>query len=353
VSFDEINDYLGEFPHASQKIQKWTKRVQPIIKEMLGISHCHYAFDKETRTFFDDNLTLSVKAATKALDMAGMKAKDIELIIYGGAHSEQIPPISTRIQESLGIHRCAEFQIHSNCTSVYKAIKLADVMLRSGEYKNALVISSSIASSCFMPEFYNQEILTKDDIFLRWYLCDGAGAIVFNSQKEKDKGFFLEDTYIESSGGNKQAAMYNELPYRWNSPLENYTTGAHHIRQIYLSDMKEFALEDNGKTIFYNALGRMLEDKKIDLSKLKNFVVNMPSRFVRSFIIDECLNYGIQKEKFYSAIEDIGYAGPPAAIISVDRLIDNQVFENEDLIFSFAMEVSKFMQAGFTLRYYE
>lgn len=353
IPFEEINNHLGSFDIKSKKLQKWAERVQPIMQDMLGIQYCYYAFDKEKREFTDDNLSLSVKAARIALERANLKPSDIDLLIYGGAYSNQMPPVSTRIQEALGIDICGEFHIHSNCTSVYKAIKLAHTMLQSGEYKNALVVSSSVASSCFIPEFYNQEALTKDDIFLRWYLCDGAGAMVFTAQDEKDEGFYLEDTYIESAGGHKQSAMYNELPYHYSNPLDDYKTGAHHIRQIYLSDMKEYALEENGKTIFYNALKRMIEKKKVNLEHLENFVVNMPSKFVRASIIDECVELGIPKDKFYSAIEDVGYAGPPAAIISIDNLLQTRTFEDEDLVFSFVMEVSKFMQGGFTLRYHK
>lgn len=191
IDFDEINHYLGEFHEAPQKIKNWAGRVQPIIKEMLGINHCYYAFDNQTRTFTDDNLTMSVKAAKKAMEDAGVLAKDIDLLIYGGAFSHQIPPITTRIQEELGIGLCGEIHIHSNCTSIYKAIKLAHTMLASGEYKNALIISSSVASSCFIPEFYNQALITKEDIFLRWYLCDGAGAMIFFPRQKTKKKVFI------------------------------------------------------------------------------------------------------------------------------------------------------------------
>lgn len=350
IDFDEINHYLGEFQEAPKKIKNWAGRVQPIIKEMLGINHCYYAFDNETRTFTDDNLTMSVKAAKKAMEDAGVLAKDIDLLIYGGAFSHQIPPITTRIQEELGIDLCGEIHIHSNCTSVYKAIKLAHIMLASGEYKNALVISSSVASSCFIPEFYNQSLITKEDIFLRWYLCDGAGAMLFSAVKDEKEGLYLEDTYFESTGSKKRSAMGNSYPYHWTNPKEDYQNGYHHIRQIYLNEMRDYAMEENGKSIFHNALIRMINEKDIDLKDLKHFVVNMPSKFVRELIIEECLGLGIRKDQFYSAIEDVGYAGPPAALISIDNLLKEHTYQSGDLIFSFVMEVSKFMQAGFTLR---
>ena len=131
IPFDDINNYLGNFELASKKLKRWAENVQPMVKEMLGIKYCHYAFDNKTRTFTDDNLTMSVKAAKIALEKANLKAQDIDLLIFGGAFSEQMPPISTRIQEALGIDNCGELHIHSNCTSIYKAIKLAHVLLQT------------------------------------------------------------------------------------------------------------------------------------------------------------------------------------------------------------------------------
>lgn len=351
IAFEKINEYIGPLSNASPKIQKWMERIQPVMKEMLGIEYCHYAFNNKTRSFDDDFLSMAVKAAKLALEDAGLEAKDIDLLVFGGAYSHQLPPLSTRIQEALGIDICGEFHIHSNCTSVYKAIKTAHALLKAGEYKNALVVSSHVASSYFIPEFYNQEKVTKDDIFLRWYLCDGAGAFVLSAVDEKTKGFFLEDSYIESAGGNKASAMCNDFTSYSSNPLIDYDNCAHHIRQIYLSEMREHAVDANDKTIFYNALKRMIDKHEIDLSALKYFVVNMPSKSVRDHIINECADMNIGADKCYSAIEQVGYAGPPAAIISIDTLLKNNSFKDGDLIFSFVMEVSKFMQAGFTIRY--
>jgi len=352
IKFEDINDYIGPLTKAPEKLQKWMKRIQPVMNEMLGVEYCHYAFNNKTRSFDDDCLTMAVKASEMALKEAGIEAKDIDLLVYGGAYSQQIPPLSSRIQEELGIEICGEFHVHSNCTSVYKAIKIAHELLKTGEYKNALVVSSHIASSSFIPEFYNQELVTKNDVFLRWYLCDGAGAFVLSGVDEKKDGFFLENTYVESAGGKKASAMGNNFPYYANNPLLDYENGAHHTKQIYLNEMRDYAMDENNKTIFYQALKRMLVRQNIDLSALKYFVVNMPSKSVREYIATECEEFNISPDKFYSAIEQVGYAGPPAAIMSIDILLkEKKSFEDGDLIMSFVMEVSKFMQAGFTLRY--
>lgn len=352
VKFEDINDYIGGFDKAPAKLQKWTERIQPVMKEMLGIDYCHYAFNSETRTFDEDNLSLSVKAANLALEDANMSVKDIDLLIYAGGYSHQMPPFSARLQDALGMGLCAEYQIHANCTSVYKAIKVAHSMLKLGEYKNALVVSSNVISSCFVPEFYNQEVLTKEDIFLRWYLCDGAGAFVLSATDDIDKGFYLENTYVESAGCEYPSAMGNNYQNYLTNPLEEYKRGAHHIKQLYINVLNEYALDrEDGHTIFYKALRRMLEKQDINLDDLAAFVVNMPSKSVRTMISEECAELGIPKDKFCMALEDTGYAGPPAALISIDKLIKDRTFKDGDLVFSFVMEVSKFMQAGFTLRY--
>lgn len=354
IKFDEINDYLGELEDISEKDKRWIRKIQPIMKEMLGVEHCYYAFDSETREYFDDCLTMGVKAGKMALEKANLQATDIDLLVYGGNYSEQMPPLSVRIQEELGIDICTEFHIHSNCTSIYKAIDIATSYIKSGKNKNALVISSCVTSSFFKPEFYNQQKVTKEDIILRWYLCDGAGAFVLIAADNREPGFYIEDSYIESAGGNKKSAMGNSLPAYWNSPLDTYQNGLHHIKQVYLNQMKGSAhIEEDGKTIFYAALKRMIENKNLNMDELTYLVINMPSKSVREYIMNECIELGISTDKVYSAIEDVGYAGPPAAIISIDRILKEKTFKDGDMILSFVMEVSKFMQAGFTIRYYE
>lgn len=356
IKFDDINDYLGNLDNASTKIQKWIDKTQPTMKEMIGVDYCHYAFDSETRTFHDDCLSMSVKASEMALENAKLSPQDIDLIIYASAYSHNMPPISTLIQDRLGIKRCGELQIHANCTSVYKAIKMAQLLLASNEYKNALVVSSSIASSYFIPEFYNHEVVKKEDIFLRWYLCDGAGAFVLSATDNKKNGLFLENTYFESVGGGKESGMGNTYPYTCLNPLEIYKNGYHHIRQSYMSELSKNSVEENQKTIFFNYLIKMIKNNEIDISQLKHFVINMPSKAVRETIMYECVNnLNIPIDKFYSSIDHVGYAGPPAGLISIDNLLKEKAEDLKDgeLIFSFVMEVSKYMVGGFTLRFFE
>ncbi len=350
IPFEKVDDYLGVLTEAPKKIIKWLERIKTLMKEMLEVEYYHFAIDPETGQYFDDNISMSVKAAKIALKKANLSPEDVDLIVYGSAHQDQMPTASVRIQEALGIEECAEFSIHANCTSAYKAILLAHDMIKNGRYKNALVISSSMSSSELRASYYNQAIVKKEELFLRYFLSDGAGALVFESCEEKKNGLFLENAYNESIGGKKVAAMKNRRPAYWMNPKEEYEKGYHHLAQMFNDQLREHFHDKDG-TVFYKGLKRMIDIYNIDLTKLKYFQVNFPSKHISELVIEECEKLGISKDTLYTKISTMGYVGPPMAFICLDKIITEETLEPNDLILSFVTEVSKFMQGGFLLQY--
>jgi 3-oxoacyl-[acyl-carrier-protein] synthase-3 len=350
ISIDDVDYYLGELTEAPKKIKDWLKRMKLMMKEMLEVENYYYAIDPVTREFTEDNVTMSVKAAEKALKMANIPATEIEFIAYGSAHQNQMPTASVRIQESLGIERCGEISIHANCTSAYKALLIAYDFIKSGRYKNALVISSGISSSELRSEYYNQPIVKKEELFLRYFLSDGAGAIVLQGDNSGAGGLYIENVYIESAGGKKPSAMKNQRPAYFMNPREEFDKGYHHLSQMFQNELRNNFHEPDG-TIFFNGLKRMLQRYPTDLSRLKYFQVNFPSKHIAEMVIEECEALGIKKDTLYTKISSMGYAGPPMVFICLDKLLREEQFNSGDLVLSFVTEVSKFMQAGFTLKY--
>lgn len=351
INIDDVDHFLGELTEAPVKLKKWLERMKGLMGEMLEVEYYHYAIDPLTREFTDDNVSMSVKAAQKALDKAGLKATDIDLIVYGSAHQDQMPTASVRIQEALGIEQCGEMSIHANCTSAYKALLVASDFIKSGRYKNALVISSSMSSSELRAEYYNQAIVKKEELFLRYFLSDGAGALVLQASDEKKDGLFVEYTYMESIGGKKPSAMLNKRPAYWMNPKEEYELGYHHLGQMFNDQLRTHFHDEDG-SVFLKGLKRMLATYPIDLKELKYFQVNFPSKHISELIMDECNELGIDRKTLYTKMASMGYAGPPMAFISIDKIISEEKLMSNDLILSFVTEVSKFMQAGYALKYY-
>jgi len=350
IPFDAIDEVLGELTGAPESIRRWMRRTHPVMKELLAVKSLHYAIDPVTREFTDDNVTMSVKAAREALAMSGIEPSGIDLICYGSAHQDQMPTASVMIQEALGIERCQELSIHANCTSAYKALHLASELIGHGRNGTALVVSSGISSSELRAEYYNQELVDKDSLFLRWFLCDGAGALVLTKDPAKSRGFEVEFTYIESIGGKRPSLMFNRRPAFWMNPKEEYEKGHHHLRQRFRNALSTEIFQEADGSIFLGGLRRMLDAGRIPVDRIRLFQVNLPARHIVESVLDECESLGIARSAFYSRLDEIGYCGPPMALICLDKIIREEQLQRDDRVASFVTEVSKFMQAGYCLR---
>jgi 3-oxoacyl-[acyl-carrier-protein] synthase-3 len=350
IPFDSIHEVLGELTEAPESIRRWMRRTHPVMKELLAVRSLHYAIDPVTREFSDDNVTMSVKAAREALAMAGIDPSGIDLICYGSAHQDQMPTASVLIQEALGIETCQELSIHANCTSAYKALHLAAELIRHGRNRNALVVSSGISSSELRAEYYNQELVDRESLFLRWFLSDGAGALVLTQDPAKSRGLEVEFTYIESIGGKRPSLMFNRRPAFWMNPKEEYEKGHHHLRQRFRNALSTAIFQEADGSIFLGGLRRMLAAGNIPAGRIRFFQVNLPARHIVESVLDECESLGIARSAFYTRLDELGYCGPPMALICLDRIIREEKLQKDDRVASFVTEVSKFMQAGYCLK---
>jgi 3-oxoacyl-[acyl-carrier-protein] synthase III len=346
---DDVDHYLGELTGAPDKIRKGLKRIRILMKELVEVEYYHFAIDPGTRNFTEDNVSMSVHAARQALADAGMVPGEIDLIVYGSAHQDQMPTASTRIQEALGIEQCAEISVHANCTSAYKAMLLGADLIRNGRYNTALVISSGISSSELVAEYYNQPLVKKEELFLRYFLSDGAAAIVLKAADKREGGLFMEYNFIESIGGNKPSAMGNKRPAYFMNPREEFELGYHHLAQMFQEELRASFHEPDG-SVFLKGLKRMLAKYPIEMEDIRFFQVNFPSKHISELIMDECAVLGIPKDKLYSKMATMGYIGPPMALLCLDRIRKEEILEKGDIILSFVTEVSKFMQAGYVIK---
>ena len=137
------------------------------IVERTGIRARHIAGEGETTA------TLATDAARSALEVAGLAAQDIDLIILATATPDQtFPAAATKVQAALGIDDCVAFDVAAVCSGFLYAVTVADSMIRSGAAIRALVIGSETFS----------RILDWEDRTTCVLFGDGAGAIVLGAE---------------------------------------------------------------------------------------------------------------------------------------------------------------------------
>lgn len=344
----DMERVLGPIEGAPEPIQRWMDRTGPLMRDLLDIDHVHYAIDPVTRVFTDDNVTMSVKAAHRALTSAGMAASDIDLLCYGSAHQDQMPTSSARIQAALGIRRCDEIGIHANCTSAYKALYLAHQLIASGRNERALVLSSSMSSAELRGEYYNPARLDRESLFLRWFLSDGAGALLLTAAPGPVR---VEATYIESLAGEKPSLMYNGRPAHSLNPREEFEQGRHHLKQRFRNALSNDIFQEEGGSVFFHGLQRMIAREHVPVDRVRFFQVNMPTRHIVDSIMDECAAIGIPRSTLYTRLDRLGYCGPPMALVGLDSILRGETLAPGDRVLSFVTEVSHFMQAGYCCEY--
>jgi 3-oxoacyl-[acyl-carrier-protein] synthase-3 len=138
----------------------------------------------------EDTTDLCLIAARDALDRAGMRPEELDLIIVGTVTGETVyPATACRVQEGLGVRGCAAFDILAACAGFVYGGAIASGMFQSGGYDTALIIGV--------------EVLTKITDWSDRSTCvlfgDGAGAAVLKAENG-ERGILASSLKADGSG---------------------------------------------------------------------------------------------------------------------------------------------------------
>src|SRR5512141_80322 len=167
-------------------ISKMVETNDAWIRERTGIQERHVARQDQFAS------TLGVEAALKALQVANLHPRDLDLIICSTSSPEYIfPATACLIQDQLGATKAGAFDLLAACTGFIFAMNMAAQAIRSGSIKTALVVGS--------------ETLSR---FIDWkdrgtciLFGDGAGAFVLQAS-EKPGGVLSAVMHSDGSGGD-------------------------------------------------------------------------------------------------------------------------------------------------------
>jgi 3-oxoacyl-[acyl-carrier-protein] synthase-3 len=199
------------------------------IVQRTGIRQRHIAADGECTSH------LGLKAAQAAIADAKIDAQSIDLIVLATSTPDHtFPATAVQIQNGLGIHHGAAFDLQAVCSGFIFALATADNFLKAGTYKRALVIGAETFS----------RILDWNDRGTCVLFGDGAGAVVLEAQQQQgtsaDRGILT--THLRSDGRHKDKLYVD------GGPSSTQTVG--HLRM-------------EGREVFKHAVG-MITDVIVD-----------------------------------------------------------------------------------------
>lgn len=203
------------------------------IVERTGIRQRYIAGEGETTS------TLATAAARKALDNAGVDASEIGLIVLATATPDHtFPATATQVQAALGCRGGVAFDVQAVCSGFLYALGTADLLLRTGMAKKALVIGAETFS----------RILDWEDRTTCVLFGDGAGAVVLEAQDVAEDGPGILATRLHADGAHRELLYVDGGPSTTGEVGKLRMKGREVFRHavVNLADVLREVLEEAG-----------------------------------------------------------------------------------------------------------
>ncbi len=160
--------YLPEKILTNHDLEQMVDTSDAWIRERTGIEKRHVAAEGET------TCDLAERAAREAIESAGRRSLDIDLIIVATTTPDKVfPSTACLLQKRLGISGPAAFDIQAVCSGFVYALTVADKFIRTGAAKRALVVGAETLS----------RITNWNDRGTCVLFGDGAGAVVLEASE--------------------------------------------------------------------------------------------------------------------------------------------------------------------------
>lgn len=155
--------------------------------EFLGINSRSYCENIEE----DNAVSMAVKACQSALDKAGKKASEIECMLFSGVCNPfREPSFALVLADRLGMETGDFFDINDTCNGFMKSIDIAHLYIKSGKYKNVLIVTSENPHEIAPGLQEHCKIDSIEDIDKKFSLLfagSGAAAMLLSSRGRKGK----------------------------------------------------------------------------------------------------------------------------------------------------------------------
>lgn len=173
------------------------------IQERTGIKERRW-IDPKTD---DMPSTMGTKAAKIAINNAGLTPDDIDFIVFATLSPDYyFPGPGVQVQDQLGIREIGALDVRNQCSGFIYGLSVADQFIKTGMYKNILVIGSEYHSGGLEKSTRGRGVTV---IF-----GDGAGAVVLSRSEDDQKGIL--STHLHSEGKHaKELALIGPATNRW------------------------------------------------------------------------------------------------------------------------------------------
>ncbi|HEY2030084.1 MAG TPA: beta-ketoacyl-ACP synthase III [Myxococcales bacterium] len=281
------------------------------IRERTGIGARRIAAPGEATS------DMAAKSAVPALKMAGIDPKELELIIVGTISPDmQFPSAAALVQAKLGATKAACFDVSAACAGSIYALSIADNFLKTGMFKNALVVGAELLT----------RIVDWKDRGTCVLFGDAAGAMVLTRETREGRGILSTHLYTDGT----QADLLNIPGGGSRKPFSQEVL-----------DKREQYVKMQGREVFKTAVRSLEAVSREALSKNGMTVrdVNHVIAHQANLRILEAVlkRLEIPTEKCHLNIEQVGNTSSASVPLTLDQANRQGALKDGDLILMMAI----------------
>ena len=229
--------YVPENVVTNDDLSKLMDTSDEWIQERTGIQQRRHALRGS-----DTTTSMGVKASLKAIEAAKINKEEIDFIVFATLSPDfYFPGCGVLAQKELGLGTIGALDIRNQCSGFVYALSVADQFIKTGMYKNILVIASEMQSPALD--------LTTRGRNMAVLFGDGAGAVVLSRTTQEGKGILSSHLHSEGAHAEELAIVTPGVGKKWVTDL---------IKENDPEDTSYYPYM-NGQFVFKNAVVRFSE----------------------------------------------------------------------------------------------
>lgn len=291
-----IGHYVPSQVVTNNDLLKYMETSDEWIQERTGIKERRYAHRTEETT-----TTMGIEAAKIAIDRAGITKDDVDFIIFATICPDYyFPGCGVLLQRAMQMKEVGALDIRNQCSGFVYALSVADQFIKTGMYKNILLVASEKHS-------FGLDFSTRGRN-ISVIFGDGAAAVVLQPAKEEGRGIL--STHLHSDGENAEMlAMFNP------------GTHANHWMQEPVASFEEAPI---GEMFMSHAM----------IDQAQNYpTMNGPAVFKKAVVkFPEVIQEALAKNNFTAA--DLNLLVPHQANLRIAQFVQQKLQLRDDQVFN-------------------
>ncbi|CAA0159174.1 3-oxoacyl-(acyl-carrier-protein) synthase 3 [Tenacibaculum maritimum] len=307
--------YVPENVVTNDDLKQWMDTSDEWIQERTGIKERRWI---DPKTSDDTTSVMGAKAAKIAIERAGLTKDDIDFIIFATLSPElYFPGGGVQIQDMLDMPTIGALDIRNQCSGFIYSLSVADQFIKTGMYKNILVIGAENHSGGLDRSTRGRGVTV---IF-----GDGAGAAVLSRTEEEGKGILSSHLHSEGKYADK-LILEGPSTSRW----------VPEILEANDADDVSYYPHMDGQFVFKHAISRFSETimEGLQANDLKKEDIDMLIPHQANLRIAQFIQkkFQLRDDKVYNNIMKYGNTTAASVIIALTEAWELGKIKDNDLV---------------------